>query len=211
VSIKPSHEPRNGPVRFGPGRAFSDSVSAFRIILAAYKLKEYQLIGVTGWIDSDWFALEAKTEASVDENQLRLRLQTLLSKRFGLVVHRERRNTSVYSLVTAKGGTKLRQWNEGDPLPARVSTTSADSASHETMESLVGLMNLSGFQRISGIDRPVLDKTGLKGSYLVFNSWYDSWEEFPNVLSDKMGLKLLPQKVPMDVLVIDHIEKPWAN
>jgi uncharacterized protein (TIGR03435 family) len=197
-------------VQFGPGRAFSGSVSAFRIILAAYKLKEYQLAGVTGWIGSDWFTLEAKTEKPVDENQLRLRLQTLLSKRFGLVVHRELRNTAIYALVVGRNGTKLRQWNEGDPLPRGMGTT--DTPSHETMESLVGLMNLPGFQRISGVDRPVLDKTGLKGAYLVFNSWYDSWEDFPNaVLADKMGLKLVAQKVPMDVLVIDHIEKPWAN
>jgi uncharacterized protein (TIGR03435 family) len=213
VSIKPSIQTRNGPVQFGPGRAFSDSVSTYRIILAAYHLKDYQVIGVTGWIDSDWFALEAKASAPTDESQLRLMLQTLLSKRFKLVAHRETREMPVYSLVVGKNGMKLREWKPGDPLPPRGGTPgiSAGALSHKTLESFVGELNLPGINAMYGLNRPVLDKTGLSGVYL-FNYWYDSPDDFRiGVIEDQLGLKLEPQKAPVDVLVIDHVEKPPAN
>lgn len=212
VSIKPSTQNRNGPVQFTPGRAFSNSVSPYRMILAAYHLKEYQLIGVTGWMSSDWFALEAKAGQTADENQLRLMLQTALAERFRMVVHHETRTTPIYALIPGKKGTKLRQWKEGDPIPSGATGISIANLSHETMESLVDLLNLPGFQKASGVDRPVLDKTGLKGEYLVLSSWYDSWEDFPTaVLEGEMGLKLVPRKTTMDVLVIDHLERPSNN
>lgn len=213
VSIKPSIATRNGPVQFGPARAFSESVSTYRIILAAYHLKDYQVTGVTGWIDSDWFALEAKAVAPVDESQLRLMLQTLLSQRFKFVAHRETREMPVYSLVIGKNGTKLREWKTGDPLPPRGGTPgiSASALSHKTLESFVGELNLPGISAMYGLDRPVLDKTGLSGVYL-FNYWYDSPEDFRlGVIEDQLGLKLESQKAPVEVLVIDHIEKPSAN
>ena len=57
------------------------------------------------------------------------------------------------ALVKGGNGTRLRPWAEGNPVPG--------GYSHETMESLVTLMNLPGFQKLLGQDRPVLDKTGL--------------------------------------------------
>lgn len=203
VSIKPSVQNKNGPMQFEPGRAYSNSVTAHRIIMAAYHLKEYQLVGVSGWVGTDWFALEAKADKPVDESQLRLMLQTLLAKRFRLVVHRATRETPVYVLMASKR-TRLSASKPGVAIPAGQTT--------ETMESLVSLLNLQGFQKIAGIDRPVLDETGLRGEYLVSKSWYDSWEDFgTSIIEDKMGLKLESRKVPMDVLVIDRIEKPDPN
>ena len=61
-------------------------------------------------------------------------------------------------------------------------------------------------------NRPVLDRLDLHGAYLFFNSWYDSYEDFRSaVIEDKMGLKLESPKAPMDVLIIDPIERPAAN
>jgi uncharacterized protein (TIGR03435 family) len=215
ASIKPSKvEGRNGPVRFEPGRVFSDNVHVFRMILAAYHLEEYQLERRPDWLDSENFALEAKAATPVDENQLRLMLKTLLRNRFKLVVHYETKDIPVYALVIGKNGTKLREWKPGDPVPTRNgggSEHSVSALSHQTLESFVAQLNLSGFNATYGIGRPVLDMTGLKGTYL-FNYWCDSPEDFRiGVIEDQLGLKLESRRAPVDVLVIDHIEKPSEN
>ena len=214
ASIKPSAiEGRNGPVQFEPGRVYSPNVHAFRMILAAYHLEEYQLEGKPDWLDSENFALDAKAAAPVDENQLWLMLQTLLRQRFKLVVHHETKEISVYALIVGKNGTKLRQWKQGDPVPPRVGGADgfASALTHQTIEHFVSTLNLPGLNAMYGLNRPVLDKTGLPGVYL-FNYSAASPDDFrTGVIEDQLGLKLESQKAPVDVLVIDHIEKPSEN
>jgi uncharacterized protein (TIGR03435 family) len=217
ASIKPSSiEGRNGPVQFGPGRVFSSNVHAFRLILAAYHLEEYQLERKPDWLDSENFALEAKAASPVDESQLRLMLQTLLSQRFKLVVHHETRDIPAYALTLGKNGTKLHEWKEGDPIPPRVPSRgnaedSISALTHQTIESFVRVLNLPGFNERYGLHRPILDETGLQGAYL-FNYWWSSDEDFKtDVIEEQLGLKLESRKAPVDVLVIDHIEKPSVN
>jgi uncharacterized protein (TIGR03435 family) len=212
--VDPSGGGRTSVVWFEPGRAFTkNSVTTYRIILAAYHLREYQLFGGPAWASSDWFTLQAKAaDSSADESQLRLMLQTLLIKRFQLVAHRETREMPVYALIVSKNGTKLREWKQGDPVPPRAGTERSVSAmGPRTMERFVDELNLPGLSAMYGLNRPVLDKTGLKGVYL-FNYWWDSPEDFTTqVIEDQLGLKLESQKAPVDALVIDHIEKPTEN
>ena len=141
-------------------------------------------------------------------------LQTFLSKRLKLAAHHETREMPVYALVVGKNGTKLREWKQGDPVPPRNGGNSEHSGSvlsHRTLEGFVQELNLSDSNARFGIGRPVLDKTDLKGVYL-FNYWYDSPDDFRiGVIEDQLGLKLESRKVPVDVLVIDHIEKPSEN
>jgi uncharacterized protein (TIGR03435 family) len=118
----------------------------------------------------------------------------------------------VYALIVSKNGTKLREWKQGDPVPPRAGTERSVSAmGPRTMERFVDELNLPGLSAMYGLNRPVLDKTGLKGVYL-FNYWWDSPEDFTTqVIEDQLGLKLESQKAPVDALVIDHIEKPTEN
>jgi uncharacterized protein (TIGR03435 family) len=63
-----------------------------------------------------------------------------------------------------------------------------------------------------GLRQPIVDKTGLTGTFDFTLQWSDS--EGPSLftaLQEQLGLKLEPQKVPTGVLVIDHIEKPVLN
>ena len=64
--------------------------------------------------------------------------------------------------------------------------------------------------RIPSIDRLVLDKTGLKGTY-VLNLLWDTDESITTALQDQFGLKLEPQKATADVIFVDHVEKPSPN
>lgn len=152
-----------------------------------------------------WRPLEAKAEGA-NENQLRQMLQTLLAERFKLVVHREAREMAVYALLVGKNGTKLREWKEGDPMPEFGSGGHPNNfRDRGTMQRLADVLS-SG----PAVGRPVLDKTGLKGVYVFYVEW-DDGEDFLPALQQQLGLKLEPQKAPVDNLVINHIEKPDAN
>jgi len=198
--------PSAGGLQFTAGRVSSApmGVTARKMILEAYHLTPYLLSGGPGWLDSDRFDLDAKAQAA-NEQQLRQMLQTLLADRFQLVVRRETKEMPVYALVAAKNGTKLHEWKEGDPAPAFGSGGRAnDFRDRGTMDRLVTV--LSGPK----VGRPLLDKTGLKGVYLFYFEW-DTDDDFVSSVQEQLGLKLEPQKTPVEVFVIDRIEKPGSN
>lgn len=196
-----------GGLRFGPGRVASApaGVTARKMILEAFHLTQYQLSGGPGWLDSVRFDLEAKAERA-NENQLRQMLQTLLADRFNLVVHHETKDVPVLALMVAKNGPKFHEWKAGDPMPEFGSGGHANSfRDRGTMQRLVDVLS-SG----PDVDRPVLDKTGLKGVYVFYVEW-DEDQDFLPAMQQQLGLKLEPQRSPVDHLVIDHIDKPEAN
>jgi uncharacterized protein (TIGR03435 family) len=196
-----------GALRLTPGRVATapGGVTARRIVLEAYHLTQYQLAGGPGWMDSDRFDLEAKAEGATD-TQLRQMLQTLLAERCKLVVHRETREMSVYALLLGKNGPILHQWKEGDPMPAFGSGGHANNfRDRGTIQRLADVLSAS-----PDVGRPVLDKTGLKGVYVFYVEW-DEGEDFLPAMQKQLGLKLEPQRGPVDNLVIDHIEKPEPN
>jgi len=189
-------------VKMDAGRIDIGSTSLRDVILAAYRLKDFQLSG-PDWMKTVSLDILAKLPAGVSEGQIPEMLQTLLAERFGLKVHTEVREHPVYTLFVAKGGLKLKEAQEdpenppvtvdpkapdfgmmsrmanskmsGDPskgmvisgLPQggtmRMSFTGAGmhiESSSVTMAALAG--DLTQY-----LDRPVIDKTGVKGSYQV--------------------------------------------
>ena len=178
VSIKPNATPAGGredgggSLRFTPGSVAGRKVSARRIILEAYHLTDRQLSGGPSWLDSDRFDIEGKAAAPADENQLRVMLQSLLAQRFKLVVRHETKEMAVYALQVAKSGPALQEIKPGEPAPSPL-------LRHKVEGTLAGSwMDRGSMQHFTDalsrnplIDRPVLDKTGLQGSYLIFMQW----------------------------------------
>ncbi len=200
-------------MRFTPGRVVSGSsagVTAARIILDAYHLTAYQLSGGPGWLDSDRFDLEAKaSDSSANESQLRLMLQTMLAERFKLVLHRGTRQMPVYALVVSKGGLGpflKEQKEEGD----RVKTGPGHAGQRRIMNAGTIQDLAERMTALGTVDRPVLDKTGLKGVY----SWAILWdpdENFITAAQGELGLKFESEKTVVETLFVDQIEKPGAN
>ncbi len=167
--------PDGGHLLFAPGRVTTPwtGVTARRIILESYSVGNYRVGGGPDWIDSDMYRLEAKsTDSSASENQLRSMLQTLLANRFHLVLHHVRREMPVYALSVRKGGPKVREWTAGDDSDAARAALQdafahgAGDASITTMARYVERMNndrMNLLHGMPGIDRPVVDKTGLTG------------------------------------------------
>jgi uncharacterized protein (TIGR03435 family) len=112
----------------------------------------------------------------------------------------------VYALVVAKNGPKFHEWKEGDRMPEFGSGGHPNNfRDRGTIQRLADVLS-SG----PDVGRPVLDKTGLKGVCVFYVEW-DEDEDFLPAMQQQLGLKLQPQRGPVDNLVIDHIEKPDAN
>src|SRR5258707_1077654 len=82
------------------------------VIMAAYKLKDYQISG-PAWLQTERYDIVAKAPFGTPEEQLEPMLRTLLAERFKLEVHRETKDSPVYGLVLAKGGLKLKEVEAG--------------------------------------------------------------------------------------------------
>lgn len=227
ASIRP-HEGAIGRVgRTVSGTSFTvDAFTVLQLITAAYNVKDYQVEGATGWMLWDRYDIAARSpgEAAPSTDQIGLMLQNLLAERFQLRFHKETRDTPVYALVVAKGGTKLKDSGADDPKvsPGRPA---------QTMQiKLTGtpIMLAERLRPLPGVDRPVFDKTGLTGVYdftLTLAPFTlrvppdpaapavtgPSGESLFTAIEEQLGLKLEAQKGPIEVLVIDRVERPSEN
>jgi uncharacterized protein (TIGR03435 family) len=194
-------------LKFTPGSvsSYPEGITTRGIFLEAYHLALYQLPGGPSWLDSDRFELEAVTETRADENQMRRMLQSLVAERFKLVIHRETREMPVYFLTVGKNGARLQEQKEGQPAPAT-------APSFRGLFLTTKMDHFIAFISTFGIDRPVLDKTGLDGVYyfpLPFSG--DRDDDVKIAVEDTFGLKFESHKAPVEVFVIDHVEKPSPN
>jgi len=186
---------------------------------------------VTGgprWAYTDKFDVQAKAEnpSTATAQQLRQMLQSLLTERFKLKLHRATKEVAGYTLVVAKNGSRLQQSSGadypqvigGDPADALRSIGGRNASMRELASSLSNL----------GLG-PVVDKTDLEGRYDFKFSF--SREVFgvsgkgesaqtlapasgPSIftaLEEQLGLRLMSQKVQVEYFVIDSAEKPTEN
>jgi uncharacterized protein (TIGR03435 family) len=168
------------------------------------------------------YDMAAKADHPVPRDQLRLMLQSLLADRFKLTLHRESKTGPLYKLIVAKGGPKLE---EADATGVFLANASPDGLVFRN----AGMVQLSSF--LSGrVDRIVVDQTGLEGLYnfvlkmpayqgqdLAAVKRLDrsspeapSAPDFADALK-QLGLQLIPDRAPVDYLVVDHVERPSAN
>jgi uncharacterized protein (TIGR03435 family) len=225
ASIKPSNY-QGGPLRVtahisADGIEFSN-VTPRMCIQRAYAVKPYQLRGPE-WIGTERYTIVAKAAGAVPEDRILLMLQTLLSERFKLVIRHESKEMPVYALVVGKNGPKLKE-------AAGEGATEIGGDGRETVFERVSMAQLAGVVGRS-LDRPVIDATGLKGLYSFRLTWATEDRRRPDsvaagtaeasepddapsiftALQERLGLRLEPSKAPVDVLVIDRIERPSAN
>jgi uncharacterized protein (TIGR03435 family) len=191
------------------------------LIAWAYGVQTYQVLGLPGALNNTRFEVAAKAATPAPESELRLMLQNLLAERFKLKLHREKREMSALVLTVPKNGHKLRGNNvEGSP------------------SFTTGAMNLTGVGATIGqmtdflsreVQIPVVDQTGLTGRYnyhLDIRSYVtDEIKrnadkgvpiEGPGIMAaaiqEQLGLKVDSGKVPLEVIVVDSIEKtPTEN
>jgi len=219
ASVKPADPsaPRGGrfappPMSTTPGLLTARSATLKQLVQVAYELEDYQLSGNSGWIDTARFDVEARAAGHADRAELLVVLRGLLTDRFGLVFHREKKAMAVYALTVAKSGPRFHAVTPGVELPL------SDRFRPGTMPSLARYLTHLGS------DMPVIDQTGLTGD---FDLALDVGKILMEVNQDGMhasamfeptvealqeaGLQVVRTKVPIEVIVIDHAEKPSAN
>ena len=243
ASVKPNTDnPPNRMQRPMPGGRYSArNANLLMIILTAYGIQKYQLIGGPTWMESEGFDIEAKADSNVNQAQLLLMLQSLLADRFKLAVHRETKELPVYDLTAAKGTFDPPPPDEHGcepldptapphpgPIPCgfpRIGMSGSLDAGKMTMAQLVYTLAMI-------VGRPVIDQTGFKGTFDLHLKFApdqaarglpggglsaapaDPDPSRPNImeaLREQLGLKLTSSKGPVEVLVIDHAERPSAN
>jgi len=196
------------------------NVSLREFIQLAYDVKPYQIEGpdwVVSFRTTDRYDIVAKASAPASERELHAMLAPLLAERFHLVLHRETRVLPVYSLVVDKGGPKFK---EGDGGETDVSRDPAGGARYVNypMAALAGTLSV-----LPSTGRPVLDRTGLTGRYTFTANLLEipaglSAEgqkvaevkaENPvfTTLRDQLGLRLEPDRAPIEMLVIDRVDR----
>jgi uncharacterized protein (TIGR03435 family) len=203
------------------GRITYTNVSLRDCLMAAYDVKDYQISG-PAWLPAERYDIVATASGAASDDAMKLMLQKLLSQRFQMTVHREKKELPVYALVVGKSGTKLMKESE-NPGKSRTQLTGGSVAfTSITVPELVDYMS---HMRLAEMDRPVVDNTGLKGKYDFTATLFASQEEMMAALNkgdlgtsvftliqEQLGLKLEPQKLPLDMLVIDKAEKiPTEN
>jgi uncharacterized protein (TIGR03435 family) len=211
------------------------------LIIKAYDVQDYQIAGIPNWgkAGQDLYDIFAKSEGeeAPSSDQLQQMLQTMLADRFQLKLHRETRELPLYYLVVGKSGLKIKEVPpEPPPTPAPAGTPASVPAQALTRPREMTTFNstdapskprmitgkIGGLVRLIALflDRPLIDKTGLTGTYEypwqadeMQQEMRESGKPAPSVFPtvERLGLKLDAVKGPLPLLVIDHVEKPSAN
>ncbi|HEY3743237.1 MAG TPA: TIGR03435 family protein [Bryobacteraceae bacterium] len=221
ASIKPSNSNMGGQrFRNTPGALEVINMQPSVMIWNAYNLSlEGQLTGVPSWADNDIFDIEAKAEEDPSlgpaEAKARnvLRLQSLLMSRFQLRAHWETRTMQGSVLSVAKGGSKLKPSATGTDYRTR---QGSGDLLCQRCSLPIFVHFLSNYLKV-----PVRDDSGIDGLFDINISFApietfdgDPKSERPalaTVLQDRLGLKLESKKITIQVLVVDHIERPTSN
>jgi uncharacterized protein (TIGR03435 family) len=219
----------------GPLRITGNRVTTFgtlgMLVMAAYDLRLHQISGGPEWTDHEGnplvFDIQAKAEGGpVATDQARRMLQTLLADRFQLQVHQESKAISVYELTVDRNGPKLKSTQPGSESKAASTLSRGVWTFNYTNLSMSDLVT----RIASNFDQPLLDKTGLKGGY-DFTLEYKRANPNPPpnlgaatappgnadsaptifIALQRVGLKIVHAKAPVEITVIDHAERPSEN
>uniref|UniRef100_Q024H0 TIGR03435 family protein n=1 Tax=Solibacter usitatus (strain Ellin6076) TaxID=234267 RepID=Q024H0_SOLUE len=215
------------------GRISYTTVALGALITKAYDLKNYQLTA-PDWVWAERYDVVASLPAGASEKQIPLMLRALLAERFQIVMHREQKEIPVYVMTADKKGVSAKPSNRSAGL--RITGSSQGRR----------LTGATGFSELATtlsaiLDRPVLDATGVTGTFEIDLEWTPDEREshsivgmkvaaasgagavkeagdnpagasLTTVLREQLGLKLDPRKSPVEILVIDRANRvPTEN
>lgn len=196
------------------------------------------VVGAPDWATNTFYDIQARSGEDADarlakltDNEVRLEkrhaIRVLLAERLDLKTHLETRNSAIYNLVVAKGGVKMQ------PVPALPAAADgsappppppADVQAHGSRHGLEFVGTNAPLRAITGalssmVEAPVVDKTGLLGTYdytLQFGrEWSandpDGWPSIFTAVQEQLGLKLEAVHESVPNLVVDRISKPTEN
>lgn len=234
ASVKPNHSGDNPySLRIIPGGNLRAMNAPLQVVITeAYQIPDFELAGEPAWLMSERWDIDAKGPGATPPQQVLEMLRRLLADRFQLKVHTESRQMPIYALVVAKNGPKLEPsriecFDPTGGIPPPTPSTRPCGGFNRGPAQLLGAriamprlaMTLSKI-----VGRTVVDKTGLDGSYDITLNWKPDELLEPDqasagndvaslftAIQEQLGLRLEAQKGPVDILVIDSVNRASAN
>jgi uncharacterized protein (TIGR03435 family) len=238
ADVRPSRPDEKENFTMVDGRIDAKAITLKDLIEFAWNLEDDTLTGGEKWLGAERFDVVAKSAPTASVDTLRRMLQALLVERFGLKVHEDRQPATVYALTAVK--PKLRNAD-----PAERSTCNMSLVDAERVYTCQNVTMAQFAERLRDVaagylQHPVVDLTGLKGSYDFTVTWAPQNRVYGRggppasqtgtygpapasadpsgeltvfeAVDRQLGLRLAVQKHPMPVIVIDHVErKPAEN
>jgi uncharacterized protein (TIGR03435 family) len=234
ATIKPSKPEAPFGIVVNPSGMLNTSGSALSdLIKFAYDLNPRQISGAPAWFEMEKYDITAKPDTAGTPNakQLKAMIQAMLADRFALKFHLDKRTMPAYAISVSKAGVKLTK-NESNPngLPFMGGAPQGLGARNITMAEVATF-----FQQFI-LELPVVDQTGLGSARYDFMLKYtpdpnqrrlgapsnaapaasavpdpDAPPDLFTAMQQQLGLKIESTKAAVDVMVIDHVEKPSAN
>ena len=207
------------------GNRFSTTGMPLRpLMMQFYDLRDFQIEGGPDWINIDQWDIEAVADDGANLNMVdfenpssptrgALMVQSLVEERFRLKTHRVTKELPVYELTVAKNGPKIKPLK--DPKPSNRRSTRG--------EIDVEALPFATFRYLLSrqLDRVLVDKTNLTGLYDIKLKWNAEFKagvepasDRPSVFTavqEQLGLKLENSKGPVEVLVVDSVQRPSEN
>jgi uncharacterized protein (TIGR03435 family) len=214
------------------GRTFTTVNSSLAdLMMFAYSVQMKQITGAPEWVERDRYDIAATpdTEGKPNADQVRVMIRKLLAERFGLKFHHETRDLSAFLLTVGKGGATLKEAQPNGPLHGIGMQTAKDGQVMLVRNAPIAAF--TSFLQSMVLDRPVVDQTGLRGRYDFTVTFTPDDSQFhghppaapemaqgveaaPNLfeaMQQQLGLRLTAERTMVDVLAIDHVQKPSAN
>ena len=215
VSIKPNNLSGGEMHEHNTRGLLNAQMTTRHLIQQAFDIKDFQILDGPTWLGNDNFDFVARTASPVELNDRTIQpyLQSVLADRFQFHYHRETRDLPVYFLLAAKTGPKLTK-HTGDAGTGMDASGGKDKISMSgTKISMAHLCDFLG----RNVERPVIDRTGIEGEFDLTLEWSPaqlgdlSGPSIYTALQEQLGLRLESGKGPVDMIVIDSIEKPSEN
>jgi len=217
ASIRANNSGKNGSSMVGTGgsagRITFDNTSLHDCITFAYGIpdgRNYELSGPS-WLDSEMFDIVATFPPGTATSVIRAMTQRMLADRFGLQVHYEMKELQTYVLTVAKGGAKLKPNSSTTDDGAFIYSDERVVFRKSSMTGLADRLSSPLFH----LDRPVVNRTDLKGAYDFTLNWSARDLTGPSLftaIEEQLGLRLAIEKLPARILIVDNVNRaPTAN
>ena len=204
------------------------------LIKFAYDMHPKQVVGAPAWADSDKFDIEGKPDkpGMPTVNQMKAMLQKLLTDRFALISHKDKKELSAYAITIAKGGPKIKKEETAAiPVPGYGGLPQRGFNARNTT-----LAEFASVMQAQFMDLPVIDQTGLGDTRYSFVVKFtpdpgmrpfggaapppqaqaaandpDAPPDLFSAMEQQLGLRMQKTRAPVEVMILDKIEKPSSN
>ncbi len=232
ATIKPSDPHSQGQiVTLRGNEVIATNATVRDLINLAYWLHPKQVTGGPAWMESEKYDMAGKPDAPGQPNvdQMKMMIQKLLADRFQLKFHFEKRDLPAYAVMITKTGPKIIK-SQDDPKGypgwyfGRAATGTTLTFRNSPMSQITAILQ-------NFVDKPVVDQSGLSERYDFTVTFTldpaqaarlggaptpapDNPDAAPDLFAafqQQLGLKLESTKAPVDVMVIDKVERPSEN